>query len=124
MQYNNDAFAPARAPSTWTSNITGAVVHAFHRAYWGGWQFAVDSHDKKTGNLTFSRGGFQEASETDKRCPFFHFPFSVFECNLNLFVGLNVLLTCLPLNAFLLWRAFARREAAAAKVATTILSTT
>ena len=61
VQYDDAAFAPARLPSTWTSNVSGAVVHAFHREYWGGWQFEVNGHDKDASNLTFSRGGFQEA---------------------------------------------------------------
>jgi hypothetical protein len=62
--YNDDSdFVAGGAvpPSTWTSNVTGAVVHAFHRAYWGDWKFEVSSQDKTSGSLNFSRGGFQEA---------------------------------------------------------------
>eukprot|EP00729_Bicosta_minor_P006678 gene6678-34474_t len=43
VQYEDAAFAPARLPSTWTSNVSGA------------------GHDKAASNLTFARGGFQEA---------------------------------------------------------------
>lgn len=37
------------------------VVHAFHGLLWANWQFAVDARDKDTHQITWSRGGFQEA---------------------------------------------------------------
>jgi hypothetical protein len=39
-----------------------AVVHAFHREYWGNWMFPVASVVNATsGNVAFAGGGFQEA---------------------------------------------------------------
>ena len=38
-------------PSAWESNASGAIVHAFHRAYWGDWKFSVDKHDKAAETL-------------------------------------------------------------------------
>ena len=47
-------------PSQWANeSARGALVHAFHHAYWGDWSFEVKN---KTGNVMhFARGGFQEA---------------------------------------------------------------
>ena len=38
-------------PSAWESNASGAIVHAFHHAYWGDWKFSVDKHDKAAETL-------------------------------------------------------------------------
>ena len=61
--YEDAAFVAGGAmpPSAWESNTTGAIVHAFHHAYWGDWKFSVDKHDKEGATLHFGRGGFQEA---------------------------------------------------------------
>jgi hypothetical protein len=37
------------------------VVHAFQGFHWGNWQFAVESQNKDTRQITWSKGGFQEA---------------------------------------------------------------
>lgn len=61
--YDDEAFRAGGAvpPSAWESNGTGAVIHAFHHAYWGDWKFEVNEHNKANATLHFGRGGFQEA---------------------------------------------------------------
>jgi hypothetical protein len=59
--YNEDEFVGAIPPSKWSSNVSGAVVHAFHKSYWGSWMFEVVKHSPSTSTLSFGRGGFQEA---------------------------------------------------------------
>ena len=48
------------ADQNWIRPDTG-VVHAFHCLHWGNWIFAVDKQDKDKHQITFSKGGFQEA---------------------------------------------------------------
>ena len=48
------------ARRTWKRPETG-VVHAFHCQHWGNWQFAIDSRDNSTQEITWKLGGFQEA---------------------------------------------------------------
>ena len=50
---------------TWKRPSTG-VVHAFHCAHWGNWQFAVSSRNDTSRNITWSYGGFQEARGCDR----------------------------------------------------------
>jgi hypothetical protein len=61
--YDEEAFVAGGAvpPSAWESSASGAIVHAFHHAYWGDWKFEVDGHNKANATLHFSRGGYQEA---------------------------------------------------------------
>ena len=53
--YEDAAFVAGGAvpPSAWEYNATGAIVHAFHHAYWGDWKFSVDKHDKAADTLHF-----------------------------------------------------------------------
>jgi hypothetical protein len=55
--YDPQRWSP-RAPA-W--DASQAIVKAFHGAYWGSWAFAVGALDAARGNVTFSRGGWQEA---------------------------------------------------------------
>ena len=47
-----------------TEGAAGGIVHAFHSAFWGNWQFEIESvdptFDEGAGDITFSKGGFQE----------------------------------------------------------------
>jgi hypothetical protein len=63
VEYDDAAFAAGGAtpPSRWASSGEGAVVHAFHHAYWGDWKFEVGAHTAANSTLHFARGGFQEA---------------------------------------------------------------
>ncbi len=57
LKYNQDeAFADRK----WSFPSTG-VVHVFHGAYWGNWQFSIDDRDMLNHTITWSYGGFQEA---------------------------------------------------------------
>ena len=38
-----------------------AIVHAYMRYHWGGWQFVLDGRNMSNNTLTWSKGGFQEA---------------------------------------------------------------
>ena len=50
--------AGAIPPSQWAS-AEGAIVHAFHHAYWGDWKFEVSTHDNEAETFHFARGGYQ-----------------------------------------------------------------
>jgi len=53
--YEDAAFNATVPPSQW-ANATGAIVHAFHQAYWGDWKFEVGAHVKGNSSLLFERG--------------------------------------------------------------------
>ena len=57
LEYSSDEWI---ADQNWSRPDTG-VVHAFQGSHWGNWQFAVDGQDKDTRQITWSKGGFQEA---------------------------------------------------------------
>lgn len=70
LRYGNNSMSNG-LNSSW-SDPTTAEVHAFHGQAWGSWVFEVASRDEEAdpstgfgGNLTFKRGGFQEA----RGCP-------------------------------------------------------
>ena len=46
--------------AAWTG-VSEAVVHAFHDSYWGDWAWQLQSADAASGEVAFSRGGWQEA---------------------------------------------------------------
>lgn len=60
LTFEDAQFAGATPPSEWTAPDS-AIVHAFHRAHWGDWAFAVDAVDATNQKITWDRGGFQEA---------------------------------------------------------------
>ena len=47
------------------SDASTAVVHMFHGALWGGWQFQVASQQVNTSQLQFGYGGWQEGRGSD-----------------------------------------------------------
>ena len=56
------SYSPQRwSPRASTWDTSAALVKVFHGAYWGSWAFEVAALDAAAGNLTFSRGGWQEA---------------------------------------------------------------
>ena len=57
LQYSKDE---AFVNRTWKRPATG-VVHAFHCDHWGNWMFAVKEREYDRRQITWSRGGFQEA---------------------------------------------------------------
>ena len=57
MQYPADVDFVNR---TWSNPSTGEL-HTFQGARWGGWVFQIDKRDETNRNLTWSKGGFQEA---------------------------------------------------------------
>ena len=59
LEYSSDEWISI-ADQNWSRPDTG-VVHAFQGSHWGNWQFAVDGQDKDTRQITWSKGGFQEA---------------------------------------------------------------
>lgn len=70
LRYGNNSMSNG-LNSSWADPTT-AEVHAFHGQAWGSWMFEVASRDEEAdpstgfgGNLTFKRGGFQEA----RGCP-------------------------------------------------------
>ena len=66
LRYGNDSMSNG-LNSSWADPTTGEV-HAFQGQAWGSWVFEIASRDEEAdpsagfgGNLTFKRGGFQEA---------------------------------------------------------------
>ena len=57
MQYPVDVDFVNR---TWSNPSTGEL-HTFQGPRWGGWIFQLDKRDEANRNLTWSKGGFQEA---------------------------------------------------------------
>lgn len=57
LQYWSDEEIAERE---WAHPETG-VLHTFMCQYWGNWIFAIESRNSSTREITFSRGGFQEA---------------------------------------------------------------
>lgn len=56
-------FSPFAGAERWTTDgAAGAVAHVFHNAFWGNWQFEIESVDPgvEDGDIVFSKGGFQE----------------------------------------------------------------
>eukprot|EP00040_Diaphanoeca_grandis_P044659 m.13136 g.13136 ORF g.13136 m.13136 type:complete len:937 (+) comp9607_c0_seq1:64-2874(+) len=55
--FNNTAteqpWAPAWTPRQW-GNVSGGVVHMYHSARWGGWQFALHSRNDTDHSLQFA----------------------------------------------------------------------
>ena len=43
------------------TKLDEVIVHAFHEDYWGNWMWTVKNVDPASGEVHFSRGGFQEA---------------------------------------------------------------
>ena len=62
VEFSDGDFSDSGAipPSQWANgSARGALVHAFHHAYWGDWSFEVEN--KTCSVMHFARGGFQEA---------------------------------------------------------------
>jgi hypothetical protein len=54
------AFSPFVGADKWTTDgAAGGVAHIFHSAFWGNWQFEIQSVDAEAGAIYFSQGGFQ-----------------------------------------------------------------
>ena len=56
------SYSPQRwSPRAAAWDVSQAIVKVFHGAYWGSWAFEVAALDAAAGNVTFARGGWQEA---------------------------------------------------------------
>lgn len=44
----------------WATGVSDMIVHAYHESYWGDWAWTLQSVDTTSGEIDFSRGGFQE----------------------------------------------------------------
>ena len=53
-------FSPFNADGWTSEGASGGVAHVFHDAFWGNWQFKIDSVDQEAQEILFSEGGVQE----------------------------------------------------------------
>ena len=53
-------FSPFVADGWTSAGASGGIAHVFHDAFWGNWQFEIESIDAESQDIIFKQGGFQE----------------------------------------------------------------